>query len=751
MKNHHFKIIFSLFITSANVPAASLSGLNGSTELKIPTITSVSFDETFYELGKAHGRDRFWEMDYFRRTAEGTLAEVEGKRVIETDFLFRLLDLKSHAVRLFAELSKTEQAHLIRYAEGVNESLRAAIAKKNLPYEYERWAGIPSEWHPADCIQVMLLQSFDQTRKNIEQRIGEQKALNHWGNSIVSVVQKLSNLLPNEEVPWQTAIVKDNELPENKKFTRRALPSLSRPRGKETGSNNWVIAPSRSETGHAWLANDPHLGLKHPPYWYWVDLKWPGHEFIGATLPGLPVLVSGTNGHAAWGVTNSYIDVMDLVAVPDSELKAAVTFRPWVWMKWGFLKFPIFFKTLQRTPDGKWPILPLDLKAGHKLILQWTGFELRGSDIENLFRLPMAKTVAEVDQAFAKIHVPSWNFVFADRNGEIGYRAIGRVPKRLASDLRSSMRGLPSRSLSELSTFSTEILSESEMPHLMNPKRGFITTANNVQFSNNTRLVMGRAHSPSFRAYRIEELIRAKQKQNLQSLQAMQTDVKVNDAPFFKSILLNALPEIQKKEASAIFSQWNNFADTDCRACALYAKWFDTLQYKLMLDEATLYTLMHPTLSEVRKALTDAEFSEYEIIREKIRDEIVKSYAATQAIFMEKWKTLTPRWGDVHHARFTHHLGQEAYFSKGIETPGDVHSVNPGSWTWDYIGGTGFDHTEGASQRVLIELSNPPRFYGVLAGPNDDVNTTERLEGGWKDWQQGKYRHYPENVFKSNK
>jgi penicillin amidase len=245
----------------------------------------------------------------------------------------------------------------------------------------------------------------------------------------------------------------------------RDLPEVS------AGSNNWVLAPSRSRSGKAWLANDPHLALKNPPFWYWVHLQGGDVDAIGASVPGVPLIASGASRRMAWGLTNSYLDVGDVWAVERSELRGIVTTRPWIWIRFGFLKLPFFFKTIERTRQG-WPLLPLDAGAGRALVLRWSGYELASSDVEAAPRLMAAADVRSMDEALSRVGIPSWNFVFADTAGGIGYRAVGKVPRREGVPEWGVLSGTPSMALAP-----TPWLAVSEMPHVLNPARGFVATA----------------------------------------------------------------------------------------------------------------------------------------------------------------------------------------------------------------------------------------------------------------------------------
>ena len=216
--------------------------------------------------------------------------------------------------------------------------------------------------------------------------------------------------------------------------------------------------------------------------------------------------MSGASRTTAWGLTNAYLPTSRIIAVPAEDIKAdAQTIRPIVWVKVWKFSVPIPFKTFQRTREG-WPILPIGETPGRAIVLRWSAFDLKAKDIVSPFTFAYAKSVTELDRALARLKVPGWNFVTADVDGKIGYRTVG---KTFRFD-RAENLGVPTQSLQELRENKSYLnpLSASEMPHLLNPPRGYIATANNSQWPQDAQFSLGRAQTQSFRAFRIEELIK---------------------------------------------------------------------------------------------------------------------------------------------------------------------------------------------------------------------------------------------------
>lgn len=700
--------------------------------LEISHVRAVDDSMVFACFGYLHGRDRAWQMDYLRRTYQGRRAEILDKNLLKSDFLMRLLGFSEHAQRLFKEMSSQQKNQLWAYTAGANRGFQEAIAKgvyelRTLKYDLEPWT-------PVDTIGLILLQAFDQTRKSFEEDLREEERVNrHAGLA--------SSLFSPDGLPWDVSILKSAEIRGGRRSqrgeprkgdqeehllfemgSRKSLDGelLSDPVfGEEGGSNNWALSPKRSKTEHAWFANDPHLSLKHPPFWYQLNLTSPQGDVIGVSLPGIPAIVSGANRHAAWGLTNSHIDVADVAFIDEGELKDSISERPWIWFKWGMIRLPMFFKRFRRTRQG-WPILPLPAPKGKAIVLRWSGFDLHASDLEGLHRLMYGTTVRELDQIFSKIGVPSWNFTFADTQGKIGFRMVGKVPKRFPS----SSYGIPAMSLNELARW--EYLQIEDLPHLMNPGRGFIVTANNRHWPAGYIHSGGRTHPHGFRGYRIEELLQSEPKHDLASIQKVQCDVQAVDARFLAPKMIQALLQYRKVSKSPFedfeiqgiheMENWNFSTDVNCKACALYRRWAEGIYQSQGLNEIGLYRLLgkSPLPTDFEKEL-DATF----------RQALAEFRIDVGAKF--------PNWGEVHRSDFEHLAGGEWFPGSSIPTPGDQASVSPGSSRW----GEGiFHHHSGPSQRLVVELTSPPIVWNGLAGSNRDREGPDlaHLKGPWMKW-----------------
>ena len=717
-----------------NPVAASLSGKNcriWDDPQGIPHVFADSDQLALACLGYVHARDRAWQMDFYRRTAQGRKAEVLGKTEIPSDFKMRLLKLYERAGQIFDGFNPEAQASLWAYTYGVNEGMKAAL-KKGV-YEFQHWDYEPEPWQPADTIALMLLQSFDQTRRTFGVELDEQERIVEYG-------EKAGGLFAADGMSWDTSVLKSGEYPQksraaestpaNEAGSENEISALRKFFGPDLlgigrGSNNWVVAPQRSATGHAWFANDPHLSLQYPPVWHWAHLEGGRFDVIGAALPGIPLIVSGTNRKVSWGLTNSYLDVADLVMVDRAEVRSGKSERPVIWFRFGKLKLPFFFKSFQYTPGGH-PVLPVDAEKGKAIVLQWTGFDVNSENLaksfESLFELMSSESAEGADRALSKVAISSWNFVYADVHGKIGYRAVGLIPRRETPPAYGIERA-------KLATWEFELrkrpmLSAEEMPHVFNPARGFVVTANNRQWPSDSQFFGGRAYQQGYRAYRIEELLLQTPRHELSSLKRTQCDVQAVDARFLLPKMLASLKAVdgskRDTEAMKLLESWNFEADLSCRACAIYRRWVDRLEDSPSLNSPAIY-----------RSLTNFD------PKSKFAQNLEGSFnSAIQDL--EVAVPGFPEWGKIHRNYFHHLSGQDIFKEQSLPTPGDDNSVNPGSSEWVADGNGHFDHDSGASQRLIVELSDPPVVHSILPGSNQDLASHDLEAPGspWREWAQ---------------
>lgn len=291
-------------------------------DLGVPTISAANRLDAVRALGFLHAQDRFFQMDLLRRLAAGELAELVGPAAVKVDEQHRLFRLRAVAREVLAQATPKQRALINAYTAGVNAGLHAL---KTRPFEYGILMQRPRLWRPEDSVLVIFAMYFD--LQDADDRRESELAL--MRDTLPAPLFVFLNAqgtqwdAPLTGKPFGTPPIPGGDAVDLRRWPAAdfaAVPVASGGALQVEGSNNFAVAAAHSADSHAMLANDMHLELQVPNIWYRAQLIYPDparpRQLVsvnGVTLPGVPVMVAGSNGHVAWGYTNSYGDWVDLV------------------------------------------------------------------------------------------------------------------------------------------------------------------------------------------------------------------------------------------------------------------------------------------------------------------------------------------------------------------------------------------------------------------------------------------------------
>jgi len=444
----------------------------------IPTISASNRVDLAYATGYVHGQDRFFSMDLTRRKAAGELAEIVGEVAVPLDRQSRLHRFRARANNALETLSPAESQILEAYAAGVNDGLTGLGAK---PFEYFLLGVDPRPWEEADTILIVYAMYVELNDETAARDLGR-------GMAESALPAAAFDWLYPDGTDWDAPLMGEPrgnaEIPGPDEYSLRGEPivdadidGFSWQDQPLPGSNNWAVAGHLTDTGAAIVANDMHLGITTPNIFYRARLKVTGEQAIdlnGLTLPGAPILVAGSNGHVAWGNTNSYGDWTDAVVVVPGESpgtyvtpdgpKAIRTHSETILVKdqdpqilevretvWGPL--------LDETPD-----------PDQEIAVSWVAHHAEAVTLGHI-DLETASSTEEALEIANTIGMPPQNFVVGDADGNIGWTIAGRIPIRSDAD-----SGLP-MDWSQSGGWQGWV-SPSDYPRVINPESGRIWTAN---------------------------------------------------------------------------------------------------------------------------------------------------------------------------------------------------------------------------------------------------------------------------------
>ena len=661
----HARIVTALLLIAIAVGAVAkpveAPGLESAVKVirdvdGIPHIIANSEHDVIFMQGYLHAQDRFFQMDASRRQGSGTLAELLGAPALASDVQLRTFGLRRAAERSLPALSSETQAGLQAYADGVNFFLNS----QPLPPEYTVLEITQAEpWVPLDSIVVAKLiafgLSFDLDIGNTEALLNYQgfgDALGFDGTALffedlfrtqpfdpaATIPDSLAAAVPSKPKKTKTnnqekahkAALSERRSAAASPPARRADPATMklvedyidrvkdipmlenalRSRDKPQGSNEWAVAPSRSASGKALLANDPHLALNTPATWYQNHLRArpAGIDVVGSSFPGIPYVVLGQNRRIAWGATVHPMDVTDTFleqVVPDPSSPSGLstlymgTPEPLIPVPESFSynvvgdgvpnntelappgSTPPFTLIAPRRNNG--PIISIDMGTGAALSVQYTGFSPT-RELDAFRDFNFAKNLNDFKNGLQFFDFGSQNFSYIDVRGNIAYFTsaempiredlqagfIDGVPPYLIRNGQGGNEWLPVTNPQPHQAVAYEILPFDEMPKLVNPVSGYFINANNDP-TGNTRdnnafnemrpgggiFYLNPGYAIGTRAGRITQAFEerlTKGSLSVKDMQEIQADVILLDAQVFTPLILEAFNDAKSDTANPLLA-----------------------------------------------------------------------------------------------------------------------------------------------------------------------------------------------------
>ena len=723
----------------------------------VPHIEANTEADAYFALGYVMGQDRLFQMELLRRVAKGELAEVLGPKLVPVDALVRSFQLRPKAEATRALLETTEP-EIYGLMEAFIDGLNFRLENEPLPFEHAvLW--IPDEpFTVVDCLSIGALLPItfadglrgDPLYTLLQERLPDhdisQLFPGYHRETPVTVMETLEEarayLDANRGDPSVAA--RAPEPAAGLESLLALLNPISEAFGPALGSNSWVLAPSRTKSGQAILANDPHIAFTNPSIWYEARVVFPGHELYGYYLPLVPVALLGQNRHLAWALTMFANDDLDLYREtfhPDDPLQ--VKYRgAWAPVETSEEVIRVRFGNdvpivVRRTPHG--PVVTDLLHAlfdydGPDVALSWVWQQVDYTDMLAFYRMGRATTYPEFAAALQQITSPGINVSYAGADGNIAWWAAGKIPVRPAHvNNKTLLDGASGKD--EFQGF----VPFAENPHLLNPPSGVIVTANNKS----TVKPVGKVADlqgywqPGDRAGRIEEVLASREQWDLESLQAVQVDTRAYAASTIVPALTDSLSarsgdlsELESRALAAL-GAWDHQHGTASAAAAIYQVLCDMTLREALLDEmGETYFKTYGSLADhwnfFKWFIHEPESPYWDDIgtaavetREDILFQAFRAavghLAALQGDGVEGWQ-----WGRLHQLEFKHPFGYlpglAPLFNIGpFPVSGGAQQVN----NMLYGGGElDYDVVAGPSTRRLIDFAAPDRVYGVLPTGN---------------------------------
>lgn len=719
-------------------------------ERLVPHVFAENDEDAYFVQGYLHAKFRLWQMEFQTHAAAGRISEIVGARAINFDREQRRLGMVYGAKNMVKaiEVDENTRRATASYTAGVNAFIEN-LKESELPLEYKLLGYKPEKWtilktalfvkqmaktlagyqYSNDMHMTSLLSIFS----------GEElKLLFPDGNDSLSPVIPPGTVFPPPSfVPVVPASADSIYFSKKDSLALNFIPQHN----TGTGSNNWAVNGSKTQSGAPILCNDPHLELSFPSIWYELQIHTPNYNAYGVSFPGIPGIVIGFNDSIAFGFTNGGIDVMDFYEIRFRDEKQIQYWFNESWIDTRPVVEEIkvrggktIYDTVAYTLFG--PVMydnnfSTTTIKGKSIAVRWKAHD-PSNELLMWWYLNRAKNYDEYAASLRYFSNPVQNIIFASKKGDIAIWQQGEIPARWKDQGMYIMPGYDSNYLWQ------GMIPQQENPHVLNPMRGFVSSANQLAVDSTYPYYLPGDYGV-YRGKMINRLLDTMQRITPADMMKMQSNNHNLMAETIRPFLLKHIRESgfsnDEKRMLNIFKNWNLQNNYEEKGATIFNAWFDTLYVKtwddefskvneaIVPDRATLVNLLlrDSSLKYLDNINTSKKETAEDIVTESFR--VVVPYL----LKMEKEKKL--EWGNFKNTTIYHLLRTSVvpFAMKGIRIGGGHEIINATK------------HTNGPSWRMIVHLTSNIEAYGVYPG-GQSGNPGSRYYNDFVDhWAAGKY------------
>ena len=770
-----FLVLILIFMCSCT--SKSQLDLNDEVEVLrdkygINHIYAKNQQDLFFMQGYLAAKDRLFQFEIWRRQATGTVAEIFGESELKRDIGTRLFKFRGDIKEELNHYHEDGYEIITAYTEGVNAYIQEMKNHpEELPVEFELLDIQPEFWTPE-----VVISRHQGLLGNIGQELNIGRAVSRIGEKKVKELLwlhpkdpslKLDKKIRKEDLDrdilglynaYRTPVKYKKEYLQEKYQKKGALASLLPKKVEDLedvfsiGSNNWAISGNKSFNGSPILANDPHRSIVAPSLRYITHLVAPGWNVIGGGEPEIPGISIGHNGFGAWGLTVFRTDAEDLYVYEINPKNSKQYWHKGEWLDFKEIKETIAVKgnenheiVLQYSIHG--PVTFVDENRNRAYAVKCGWLEVGGSPYLASLRMNQSQSWEEFREACSYSHIPGENMVWADKDGTIGWQAVGIAP------IRNTHSGL----VPVLGDGSYEwdgYLPIKEKPHVVNPSSGFFASANqNVTPASYKQWnAIGFSWSDPYRGDRVNSVLsnESKNKFTMQDMMDLQVDYhSLPSEKLIKMIDQTSLDLANKKYFEMLLA-WNNKLTATSVEAAIYVNW-----------ERTIIREFHDKYvpKNVKGLLNIQLFKIIERINKlpaKERDEFLKNtFITSNKELKSKFGTETSKWlygqQEYKHIKIKHPLehivNDSIYKLVSFKTyPRGGNAYTPGS------SGSNLRQSSGASFRVVIDTKDWDNSVATNSpGQSGDPNSIF-YRNLYEDWANDSFfeLHYSKQKVNAN-
>ena len=738
--------------------------------LAVPYIFAENDEDAAFTLGYLHARERMFSMDMIRRAGEGRLSEIFGVETLPFDKMFRTVGLSRTAEMIKNRMNPEALKLLEAYSRGVNFYLEEK--KNKYPVEFDVLGYQPEEWKPEHSIIVIRMMAWelnlgwwtDLAFTELVQKLGEEKVK----EILPGYPENAPTIIPSD-------IKKFAQINTNFIETDKAFRKFIGMTGTHLGSNNWVVNSQMSASGKPIIANDPHLAYRAPGIWYAAVIKSPSWNAAGVTLPGVPGIVIGKNENISWTLTSIMTDETDFYFetldssrtkyLLDGKWKDLIILEDTIETRDG-IREPIQIKYTHRGPiiSGIHPynfIFNKDEISYPPISMRWIGNEF-SDEMDAFLKINKAKNWSEFKSAVEKFNIPGQNFVYAERDENIGYAFGGALPIRSNNATTFVFDGTSSKN--DWKGF----VPRNELPYLFNPTRNFIATANNKVIKD-FKYHITNLWEPSSRIERITELLQSKSKHSVEDYMTYQQDILSPYAKIIVPYIFFAFQDAEVKDENLsqslrLLREWNYEMDKYQQAPAIFLTFFDMLMKNIYMDEmgedlfnqyVFLANVPYRNILELLQNPFSDWYNDVKKNERKTRDDVIRQSMndALDELENKIGKDVKDwQWGRLHTVTFKHAFSGASGLLDGVINIGPYEISGDGTtiFNTEYAFSESiekyplfrhepFDCELGPSMRFIYDFAKPDEFYLILTTGQSGNIFSDHYQDQTELFLNGKY------------
>ncbi|HAA10374.1 MAG TPA: penicillin acylase family protein [Cytophagales bacterium] len=635
------------------------------TEYGVPHIYAETPEDAYRAFGYIHAQDRLWQMDLLRHVGSGRLSELFGESQVENDKFLRTMGMGPYAkasAEAFRARNHTSLPLVEAYLDGINEYI--ATQPKPLEHLVLGVEIAPFELHNILEITAYMAFSF-QNAQATDPVITE---MAHRLDSTYLQDLDLYHYAGETTIPTfddRYATLADRAM--------ATLETLGVP--EFIGSNSWAVSGSRTASGKPIFENDPHIGYAQPAIWYEAHLNYPGVEYYGYHLGGVPFPLLMHNERQANGITMFMNDDMDFYVEEINPEDASQYRHRGEWKPIASRDEVIQVKggesvpfTVRSTVHG--PMVS-DIMLDHPLqdpvAMYWITTQHENYTLETLYGYSRASSLEEFETALSRLHGPGLNIMYADSAGNVAWWACAKLIDRRNEEASKTFYDGAS-GLDDAERFHPF----ADNPHSINPPEGYVYSANNQPDSINGKLYSG-YYLPDLRARRVVHLIESEEKVTVDSVKQMALDQYAPLYDTIQPILLASIANSADPDLLAALRDWDFQMDTEAFAPLIYQRWMYEIIEQAQKDELgdTLWATYRKSngFKVVMERLLVNEASRWwdnvhTEAKESRTDILMAAFDSTLQDLSKNWgEDYTQwRWGAAHPVTHAHTMGTALSF-----------------------------------------------------------------------------------------